>query len=76
MLFWGVKKLNFATFAAIDFVGCLVWGTILTSLGYFLSFSADAIINDVRWIEIGLLIFVVIGVASVLLIKYLNSKKV
>lgn len=76
MLFWGVKKLSFAKFATIDFVGCLVWGAFLTSLGYFLSFSADAIIGDVKRIEIGLLIFVVIGVASILLIKYLNSRTV
>jgi membrane protein DedA with SNARE-associated domain len=76
MLFLGLKKLNFAKFAAINFVGCLVWGAFLTSLGYFLSFSANSIIGDVNGVEIGLLIFVVIGAPSILLIKYLNSKKV
>ena len=74
MLFWGIKKLNFAKFAAIDFLGCLVWGTILTSLGYFVSFGVYSIIGDIKRIEIGLLVIIVLAVSVVLLIKFLKNK--
>lgn len=76
MLFWGVKKLNFAKFAAIDFIGCLAWGTLLTSLGYFLSFSANVIIGDVKRIEIGFLVIIILAVALIALIKLLKNTKV
>lgn len=75
MLLCGVEKVNFAKFAAVNFVGCAVWGTFLVSLGYFFSFSASAIIGDVKQAEIGLLILVVFSVVLVLLIRYSNNKK-
>lgn len=75
MLFWGIRKLAFAKFAAINLVGCLIWGTILTSLGYFLSFGTATIIGDVKRVEIGLLIAVAIALFIVLLIKFLKSKR-
>lgn len=74
MLFWGIRKLAFANFAAINAVGCLIWGTILTSLGYFLSFGTATIIGDVKRVEIGLLIGLVIALFVVLLIKFLKKK--
>lgn len=74
MLFWGVKKLNFATFAAIDFLGCLVWGTLLTALGYFLSFGVGKIIGDIKRIEIGLLVIIILAVSVIVLIKFLKNK--
>jgi membrane protein DedA with SNARE-associated domain len=74
MLFWGIKKLNFAKFAAIDFAGCAAWGTLLASLGYFLSVGAKAVIGDVKRIEIGLLAVIVLAISLVLLIKFLKNK--
>lgn len=76
MIFWGVKKLNFAKFAAIDFLGCFLWGTLLTSLGYFLSFGANAIIGDIKRVEIGLLVILLLTVALIVLIKWLKNRKV
>lgn len=76
MLFWGIKKLNFVRFAAIDFVGCFIWGAFLTSIGYFLSFGAYAIIGDVKQAEIGLLIILVFAVALTILIRFLRNKRV
>lgn len=74
MLFWGIKKLSFAKFAAIDFFGCLVWGTVLTALGYFLSFSVEKIIGDIKQVEIGLLVIIVFVAGLILLIKFLKNK--
>jgi membrane protein DedA with SNARE-associated domain len=76
MLFWGIKKFSFLKFAAIDFLGCLVWGTLLTALGYFLSFGAGKIIGDIKRIEIGLLVIIILAVSVILLIKFLKNKPV
>lgn len=75
MVFWGIKKLNFAKFAAIDFLGCLVWGTLLASLGYFLSLSVKSIVGDIKQFEIGLLVVVVLTVSLIFLIKFLKNRK-
>lgn len=75
MLFWGIRKLAFAKFAAIDLVGCLIWGTLLTSLGYFLSFGTATIIGDVKRVEIGLLISAGIALFTVLSIKFLKNRR-
>ena len=76
MLWWGMKTLNFATFVAIDSLGCLAWAGLLVSLGYFFSFSTNAIIGDVKRVEIGLFIIVVAGAASLFWKKYSKNKKI
>jgi membrane protein DedA with SNARE-associated domain len=55
MIYWGVRKLKFLHFFLFDFVGCILWATLLIALGYFLSQSAAAIIGKVKRIEIWLL---------------------
>lgn len=75
MLFWGIKKLNFAKFAAIDILGCLIWGTILASLGYFLSFSAERIIGDVKQLELGVLSLILFAITLIISIKFIINKR-
>jgi membrane-associated protein len=55
MIYWGVRKLKFLHFFLFDFVGCILWATLLIALGYFLSQSAAAIIGKVKRIEVWLL---------------------
>ncbi len=75
MLFWGIKKLSFVKFAAIDLLGCLVWGTILASLGYSLSFSAEKLIGDIKELEIGVLLLIIFAGILILLIKFIKNKR-
>lgn len=75
MLFWGVKKLNFVEFAAIDLLGCLLWGAILALLGYFLSFSAEKIIGDIKEFEFGVLLLIILVIILILLIKFIKNKR-
>lgn len=76
MVFWGIKKLNFAKFAVIDFLGCLVWGTLLSSLGYFLSLSVKSIVGDIKQFELGLLAVVILAVSLIFTIKFLKNRKI
>lgn len=75
MLFWGCKKLDFMQFAAIDLLGCGVWGILLVGAGYFLSASMNAILGEIKQTEI-LVLAMAIGAAGILvLIKKFGKRK-
>ena len=54
MALWGFKRLNFATFAAIDLAASALFGAALTALGYFFSYSLRRLVTDFKWIEFAL----------------------
>jgi membrane-associated protein len=54
MALWGFKRLNFATFAAIDLAASALFGAVLTALGYFFSYSLRCLVTDFKWIEFAL----------------------
>ncbi len=51
MFFWGVRRLPFPRFAALDLVGCLLSVTCLVLLGYGLSETAVALFGHVQRVE-------------------------
>jgi membrane protein DedA with SNARE-associated domain len=65
MLIWGVKKYSFLRFAWVDLLGCAIWGTLLVSLGYFLSLSVKSVVGDIKDVEI---FFLIIAVCLILFI--------
>lgn len=75
MLFWGIKQYSFLRFAFFDILGCIVWGILLVSLGYFLSSSVQLIIGDVKEIEIFLLIIGAIAVILIILKSILSKSE-
>jgi len=60
MLCWGMWELPVARFLALDLVGCAVWSTVLTSLGFVTSRSAVILIGRFkraeRWLLVSLLL--------------------
>jgi len=52
MMLWGFKKLNFAKFAAVDLLGCALFGGTLTVLGYVFSRSIRSLITNFQWLEV------------------------
>lgn len=54
MAFWGFKRLNFLTFAAVDLLGCILFGAALTAIGYFFSHGLRRLVTDFQWIELAL----------------------
>lgn len=75
VLYCGIEKMNFLKFAATDFAVCAVWVSLLVSVGYFVSLSADKLVGDVKNIEFGILILIVCVVGFALLWKFLKSRK-
>lgn len=66
MLYWGIRGLPFARFAALDLLGCAIWVTVLASLGYAFSGSAVTLVGKVKRVEVWLLgALVVVAVASI-----------
>lgn len=76
MLIWGIREISFFKFAVVDLIGCAIWGSLLVSLGYFLSFSLNQIIGDIKQIEIFLLFIVILVVILIVLKKLLLKPKI
>lgn len=77
MLYWGIRGLPFARFAALDLIGCAIWVTALTTIGYVFSGSAVALVGNVKRAEVWLLVaFIVAAVAAVLARRLLRRSLV
>ena len=64
IVFWGIRKLSFAKFALIDLISCLLWVSLLISLGRLLSHTATLLIGEARRIEMWLLGALLLSVAA------------
>ncbi len=75
MLIWGIRKYNFSRFVMVDFLSCLMWGGLLLSLGYFLSFTVKSVIGDIKDAEVLLLIFLIVVIAFFAINKFFSKPK-
>ena len=74
MLFWGIHGLPFARFVVLDAIGCAIWATALTSLGYAFSGSAETFIGKVKRVEMWLLIALIVAAAGTVLVRRLGRR--
>ena len=51
VVFWGLRGLGWATFAPLDLVGALLGATVLVTIGFAFSQSADAALGEVARVE-------------------------
>jgi len=65
MLFWGIRRLGWLRFVALDLVGSLLGALILVTLGFALSQSATAVIGEVERVEKRLLGAALVAAAAV-----------
>jgi membrane protein DedA with SNARE-associated domain len=61
-LFYGIGRMPFWRFMALDSISCLIWVTVLAGVGYFFSGAITSIIGDVQQIGIALFFIVLVGV--------------
>lgn len=61
-LFYGVGRMPFLRFLALDSISCFIWVTILSGVGYFFSGAITSIIGDFKQIGIALFFIVLFGV--------------
>jgi membrane protein DedA with SNARE-associated domain len=73
MIFWGVHGLSTARFVLVDLVGCALWATALTTLGFAASGTAAVLLGEVqaaeRWLAIALVAIAAVVVVAHLVIR-------
>lgn len=73
MVFWGVHGLPPARFLAIDLVGCALWASVFTSLGFAASGTAEALLGKVeaaeRWLLVALVAALAVAAAVHLFVR-------
>ena len=74
MLVWGMYGLPVARFVALDVIGCALWATVLTSLGFATSGSATMLIGKFKRAERWLLVSVLLAAGAVIAIRRLARR--
>ncbi len=69
MLLWGMRQTPFGRFALLDLIGCVLWATVLGSLGFMFSGSAEMLVGRVRRLEIWLLVAFVAAAAALVVLR-------
>jgi membrane protein DedA with SNARE-associated domain len=61
MFFWGMRRLPYIRFVALDAINCLVWAVVFGGMGYLFATSLERLIGELRrvesWLILGLLAF-------------------
>jgi len=74
MLYWGVQRLSFLRFSLIDLLSCVVWASLLGTLGYAASRGAMTLIGEVKQIELWLLGAVAFSIIVFLAIRIVLAR--
>lgn len=64
-VFYGIGKMPFLRFLALDAISCSIWALLLAGTGYFFSGAITSIIGDFK--QIGIALFFVILVAVIVI---------
>lgn len=75
-VFYGIGRMPYLRFLALDSLSCVVWAFVLASIGYFFSGAISSIIGDFKQIGVGLLFVVLIGIIIFFVVEryYLSEK--
>ena len=75
-LFYGIGRMRYLRFLALDAISCIVWAFVLASIGYFFSGAISSIIGDFKQIGIALFFIVLIGIIIFFVVEryYLSEK--
>ncbi len=69
MFFWGVQRIPYGEFLALDALNCAIWATVFGGVGYLFSSTIESLIGRLRhvehWLLIGLVVF-----AALLALRY------
>ena len=76
-VFYGIGKMPFLRFLALDAISCFTWVLLLSGAGYFFSGAITSIIGDFRQIGIALFFIVLAGIIGFYVIeRFWLSEKV
>lgn len=74
MLFWGSQRLPLHRFLLFDVPAATVWAILLVALGWAGSRSAEAVLGEVRRVELWLLAAIVVGAGPIMLLRRLGRR--
>ncbi len=75
MFFWGMRRLPYAWFSLLDLIGCVLWASVFTTLGYAGGQSAKALIGRAERIEVWLLVALVIAAVAVVVTRTIIARR-
>jgi len=61
-VFYGIGKMPFLRFLALDGISCFIWVTLLSGAGYFFSGAITSMIGDFKQIGVALFFIVLTGI--------------
>jgi membrane protein DedA with SNARE-associated domain len=75
-VFYGIGRMRYLRFLALDAISCVVWSFMLASIGYFFSGAITSIIGDFKQIGVALFFIVLIGIIIFFVVEryYLSEK--
>jgi membrane protein DedA with SNARE-associated domain len=74
MVFWGTRRLPLVRFLGPDALGASLWGCMLVMLGWFGSDRAEALVGDVKRVELWLGGALAAGLLAVLAFRALTRR--
>jgi membrane protein DedA with SNARE-associated domain len=76
-VFYGIGKMPFLRFLALDAISCSLWVLVLAGTGYFFSGAVTSMIGDIRQIGVALFFIVLTGIIIFYIIeRFWLSEKV
>jgi len=76
-VFYGIGRMRYLRFLALDTFSCVVWAFMLASIGYFFSGAITSIIGDFKQIGVALFFIVLIGIIIFFVVeRYWLSDKI
>lgn len=69
MFFWGMRRLPYWKFLALDVANCLLWASVFAGLGYVFADSLEHVVGQINRVELWLLLGLVVF-AALLGIRY------
>lgn len=61
MFFWGMRRLPYRGFLALDTLNCVIWSSVFGGVGYLFSSTLEKLVGRLRhvqtWLLIGIIVF-------------------
>ncbi|WP_028297521.1 DedA family protein [Olivibacter sitiensis] len=73
-IFAGIVRLDFKRFVLYNILGCILWVSLLTLLGYFLGREFPQIVEYIEYIVIGFIVIATAPIAIAVIKKFFKKK--
>ncbi|MFC1659348.1 DedA family protein [Pseudomonadota bacterium] len=71
----GICRMNFTKFSLFTAIGAGIWVTLLTIFGYIVGNNKEKIIENLYFVKIFIIVFILLSILSYVLVIYIIKKK-